>query len=140
MTFPSFFHFFEAGHGVIFYSATLTLCGGSVQRRLSSLGVHGHFQDFYHHQVSPFWQFSNITKFSLASLVAEDPSGATDCTTHGKSLLFFSDQSQNRAAETPLQLLLDQKKKFTCKLEQALRTRSCVLRIFLNTHKQLGTC
>ena len=105
MTFPSFFHFFEAGHGVIFYSATLTLCGGSVQRRLSSLVARRHFQDFYHHQ-----QFSNITKFSLASSVAEDPSGATDCTTHGKSLLFFAGQSQNRAAETPLQLLLDQKK------------------------------
>ena len=91
MTFPSFFHFFEAGHGVIFYSATLTLCGGSVQRRLSSLGVHIHFQDFYHHQASPF----------LA--------------------IFEYYQSQNRAAETPLQLLLDQKKIiFTCKLEEML--------------------
>ena len=24
--------------------------------------------------------------------------------------------------------------------KQALRTRSCVLRIFFNTHKQLGSC
>ena len=63
MTFPSFFHFFEAGHGVIFYSATLTLCGGSVQGRLSSLVVRGHIQDYYHRhrQVSPgFENFANF--------------------------------------------------------------------------------
>ena len=80
MTFPSFFHFFEAGHGVIFYSATLTLCGGSVQGRLSSLVVRGLIQDYYHRQVSPFLP------------------------------IFEYYQSQNRAEEMPLQLLLVQKK------------------------------
>ena len=84
MTFPSFFHFFEAGHGVIFYSATLTLCGGSVQGRLSSLVVRGHIQDYIitarFRQVSPFLP------------------------------IFEYYQSQNRAEEMPLQLLLVQKK------------------------------